>query len=205
MKPNVYVALDIEKTTKHCATRNAGIFAVGFAVIEATASDAPQVLEVKRFVLQVSDVMEESCRAFWSQHNPTFQALTAQQGTYSYPRELIDYIDSLYGRYTIQEWVTDNPAFDMGHLDVLLVKSPYDVSSNWARRTYPIRYSPSGEYVSVEIPPENQIQRAKVKADELCQQSPLIIKWAGPYLLQFHDPLYDALVQGLAFWFSRNE
>lgn len=147
-KRKVVVALDIEK--KGCKLVHP-IPSVGIVVGDRYRED---VIEKNRICLDVSELMrslkddEEIVRCqqeFWDKYPElaaTFEkeAMPYKQGL----AQIAKYIDSCYERYDVRKILSDNPAFDLGHLDHHLVGT----------REYPIRHGPTGEYHSVEDPSE---------------------------------------------------
>lgn len=103
-------------------------------VIEKTRFTLP-------FELDLNDEEVKRCLSeFWDKQDGLLDmARKTQLSTW---KDVAAYVDELYTLHNVTKWVSDNPAFDLGHLD-------YQLTVHGAR-PYPVRHSPTGDYVSVE-------------------------------------------------------
>jgi hypothetical protein len=145
LKRGVVVAIDIEKIG---CKLNHPVVSVGFVV----GADR-ELIEKTRISIQLGDTSQwqdddefKRCkREFWDNQGGLLELLQKEASPAKDAlKRIADYIDSLYERFEIRRWLSDNPAFDLGHLDHQLVGT----------RPYPIRHSPNGSYTSVVDPTE---------------------------------------------------
>lgn len=145
-KPDVVVAVDIEKIG--CKLK-LPVVSVGFIV----GTSEGKLLEKTRISLGSGDYSQwqddvefQRCKTeFWDKQPGLLETFHKESVPISTGlAQIAAYVDSLYQRFKIQRWLSDNPAFDLGHLDHQLAQV----------REYPIRHAPDGEYHSVVDPTE---------------------------------------------------
>ena len=197
IKQDCYIAVDIEKDS---CTLDGAIVAVGFAVKTGGLLDGDiHSSFIKSFYIKVTGQgtcdctrefeaakLQEQKRCkeeFWDKHPGLFELYTQSEQSVEPQKaacEIAKFVNELYSKYNVKRWFSDNPAFDLGHLDHWLWQ--------YSARPYPLRHSPQGKYVSVQDPSEQYrglLNHEKKAVDEMSKVSA-----DGDF--KPHEPSYDA-------------
>jgi hypothetical protein len=195
-KEDCYIAVDIEKVS---CTLYGNIVAVGFAVKLGSLTDGNiHSSLLKSFYIQDNrdgkaalncwepDQVAEEKRClteFWSKYPGLLERYTQSKdsmGPVDAAIEITTFVNELYNEYNVKGWFSDNPAFDLGHLDHWLF--------SLGARLFPLRHSPQGKYVSVQDPSEQYrglLDYEKKAVDEMSK-----VPSIGDF--KPHEPSYDA-------------
>ncbi len=137
-----YIAIDIEKAGKRL---DDAILAIGICI----GDDKGTVYEKKLWCLKMPEGkdFEKRCYSeFWTKNMDVLNLIKSQeQDIAEVMKEFAEFIDGLEERFHRYTFVSDNPAFDIGHLDYYL--------QTYADRS-PLRYTKQGQYRKISDPSE---------------------------------------------------